>query len=490
VPLPTRIGRYAVRRRIGAGGFATVWLGYDESLDSPVAIKVLADNWTDDHHVKQRFVDEGRFLRKVESPHVVPVYDAGELDDGRPYLVMGYADQGTLADRLEVGGLERVEALEVVRQVGLGLSALHQQGVVHRDIKPGNVLFRTVEGSGETVEVRAMVGDLGLGKTVDMSSRLTMIAGTPTFVAPEQAQGERIDARADQYSLAALAYLLLTGRPPHRHATLAAAANPGAPDPMSTPDWPVPAAVEDVVRRGLAADRDERWPDVAAFTAALAQAAGSGPGAVGAPRVLPIDPQRTQPGARPSPLTAQPPLADPTPPKAARRRRVLVAVAAVVLLVAGAVGGYAAWLGLDDGSTTLSDSRSTLSVTVPDDWDRDTATDGWQPPDADTAYPALSVGSSADWETTGGEGVFVGVLPGSKLPRTVPGHPECGPPEDTIDDERDGDRSMTVYFTDCPSVTIERVVQVAANRLLWVQVRAATRATAVAVLDSVRTAGL
>jgi hypothetical protein len=490
VPLPTRIGRYAVRRRIGSGGFATVWLGYDESLDSPVAIKVLADNWTDDHHVKQRFVDEGRFLRKVESPHVVPVYDAGELDDGRPYLVMGYADQGTLADRLEVGGLERVEALEVVRQVGLGLSALHQQGVVHRDIKPGNVLFRTVEGSGETVEVRAMVGDLGLGKTVDMSSRLTMIAGTPTFVAPEQAQGERIDARADQYSLAALAYLLLTGRPPHRHATLAAAANPGAPDPMSTPDWPVPAAVEDVVRRGLAADRDERWPDVAAFTAALAQAAGTGPGAVGAPRVLPIDPQRTQPGARPSPLTAQPPLADPTPPKAARRRRVLVAVAAVVLLVAGAVGGYAAWLGLDDGSTTLSDSRSTLSVTVPDDWDRDTATDGWQPPDADTAYPALSVGSSADWETTGGEGVFVGVLPGSKLPRTVPGHPECGPPEDTIDDERDGDRSMTVYFTDCPSVTIERVVQVAANRLLWVQVRAATRATAVAVLDSVRTAGL
>ena len=353
MPLPTRIGRYAVRRRIGSGGFATVWLGYDESLDSPVAIKVLADNWTDDHHVKQRFVDEGRFLRKVESPHVVPVYDAGELDDGRPYLVMGYADQGTLADRLEVGGLARDEALEVVRQVGLGLSALHQQGVVHRDIKPGNVLFRTVEGSGETVEVRAMVGDLGLGKTVDMSSRLTMIAGTPTFVAPEQAQGERIDARADQYSLAALAYLLLTGRPPHRHATLAAAANPGEPDPMSTPEWPVPPAVEDVVRRGLAADRDERWPDVAAFTAALAQAAGSAPGAVGAPRVLPIDPQRTQPGARPSPLTAQPPLADPTPPKGARRRRVLVAVAAVVLLVAGAVGGYAAWLGLDEQHDAL-----------------------------------------------------------------------------------------------------------------------------------------
>jgi serine/threonine protein kinase len=502
VPLPTRIGRYAVRRRIGSGGFATVWLGYDESLDSPVAIKVLADNWADDHHVKQRFVDEGRFLRKVESPHVVPVYDAGELDDGRPYLVMAYADQGTLADRLSHGaaddpqrggGLPREEALEVVHQVGLGLTALHQQGVVHRDIKPGNVLFRTVEGSAggderETVEVRAMVGDLGLGKTVDMSSRLTMIAGTPTFVAPEQAQGERIDARADQYSLAALAYLLLTGRPPHGHTTLVAAASPGEPDPMSTPDWPVPPALEAAVRRGLAADRDDRWPTVASFTAALAEAAdASGPGPAGHPRVLAVDEQRTQPGARPSPLTAQPPLPGSTPPPVRRRHRLLVGLAALALLVAGGIGGYAAWRGLD-GTTTLSDSHSALTVTVPDDWDR--ATDGWQPPDSETTYPALSVGSSSDWASAGGEGVFVGVLPGTKLPRRVPGHPECAAMEDTIDDDRDGDRSMTVYYTDCPHVTVERVVQVAANRLLWVQVRAESRRTAVAVLDSVVTHGL
>ena len=103
--MPHRLGRYAVRRRIGSGGFATVWLAYDEQLDSPVAIKVLADNWTEDHQIRQRFLEEGRYLRKVESPHVVTVYDAGELDDGRPYLVMSYADQGTLADRLEVEGL-------------------------------------------------------------------------------------------------------------------------------------------------------------------------------------------------------------------------------------------------------------------------------------------------------------------------------------------------------------------------------------------------
>ena len=133
-----------MRRRIGSGAFATVWLAYDEQLDSPVAVKVLADNWTEDAHIRKRFQEEGRYLRKVESPHVVSVYDAGELDDGRPYLVMSYADQGTLADRLEVEGLTVAQAMEVVRQVGAGLQALHDRDIVHRDVKPANVLFRSL----------------------------------------------------------------------------------------------------------------------------------------------------------------------------------------------------------------------------------------------------------------------------------------------------------------------------------------------------------
>ena len=288
VSMPHRLGRYAVRRRIGSGGFATVWLAYDEQLDSPVAIKVLADNWTEDHQIRQRFLEEGRYLRKVESPHVVSVYDAGELDDGRPYLVMSFADQGTLADRLEVEGLTPAQAMEVVRQVGDGLQALHDRGILHRDVKPANVLFRTVEGSGGHT-VRAMVGDLGLGKALDMSSRLTMVAGTPTYVAPEQAAAESPDARADQYSLAALAYLLLTGRPPFTHTSLSDAKNPGALPPVSTPDRPFPPEVERVLRRGLARDREDRFPSVTAFVAALdggarADRAGSGDPAVARPR--------------------------------------------------------------------------------------------------------------------------------------------------------------------------------------------------------------
>jgi len=132
-----RIGRYAVPRRLGAGSFATVWLAHDDQLDSPVAIKVLAENWTDDTDVRRRFIEEGRFLRRVESPYVVAVYDAGELEDGRPYLVMTLADGGTLGDRVLVGdSIERSDAVAIVSQVAAGLGALRERGVLHRDVKP------------------------------------------------------------------------------------------------------------------------------------------------------------------------------------------------------------------------------------------------------------------------------------------------------------------------------------------------------------------
>ena len=487
--MPSRLGRYAVRRRIGSGGFATVWLAYDEQLDSPVAVKVLAENWTEDQAVRQRFLEEGRFLRKVESPYVVSVYDAGELEDGRPYLVMSYADQGTLADRLEVLGLTPGQALEVVRQVGAGLQALHVRGVLHRDVKPANVLFRTVEEGGRS-EVRAMVADLGLGKALDMSSRLTMIAGTPSFVAPEQAQGEPLDPRADQYSLAALTYLMLCGRAPYSHASLAAAAAPGAPPALSTPDRVYPKAVEAVVRRGLAADREDRWPDVASYVEALATALGPETVVDASAPWLPLDPELTQPGARPSPLLPSRPLPEPVPPRRSARR-VLGAVAGVVALAAGAGAGYAVEQ-RGDAEVSLTDRTGTLSVTVPGDWDRAWSPRSWEAPGGGGEFPALSVGTSVDWTDVGttAQGVFLGILPGDELPEQVPQHPECGAAQEPVDDTIDENPTRTVVYTRCPGgITVERVVQLASNRLLWVQVRSADRATATAVLDDVEAHG-
>jgi len=476
--MPNRLGRYAVRRRIGAGSFATVWLAYDEHLDSPVAIKVLADNWTDDFDVRRRFVEEGRFLRKVESPHVVAVYDAGELEDERPYLVMTYADQGTLADRIALGPLDPALAVEVIRQVGLGLEALHKRHVLHRDVKPANILFR----SGDDDSVRAMLGDLGLGKSLDMSSRLTMIAGTPSYVAPEQARGNPLDARADQYSLGALTYLVLTGRPPYRHESLLAAADPGAPDPMEIGN----PALEAVVARALAPERDDRWPSVQAYIDALV-AAANGADFTPPPRLDLVDPELTQVGKRPSPL----PVGGRVGPRNegriettwSWRRAVLVAAATLLALAGGGAAGWYAERHLDR-DVELSDATGTLSVTVPEAWATEVGDEGWLPPDQDVSYPALRIGSAQ------GTGVFLGVMPGDSLPTTLPGHPQCADARAGVHDRIHGDQALTVTHLDCPEVIVERVVHVARNRLLWVQVRADDQAEANAVLDSVQTHGL
>ncbi|WP_230487402.1 serine/threonine-protein kinase [Nocardioides anomalus] len=489
--MPAHLGRYAVRRRIGSGGFATVWLAYDEQLDSPVAVKVLADNWTEDHQVRQRFLEEGRYLRKVESPHVVSVYDAGELDDGRPYLVMSYADQGTLADRLEVDGLTPVQAVEVVRQVGAGLQALHDRGILHRDVKPANVLFRTVDTpDGEAV--RAMVGDLGLGKALDMSSRLTMVAGTPTYVAPEQAAAEAPDARADQYSLAALAYLLLTGRPPFRHGTLADAMHPLEVAPASTPERPFAPDVDAVLRRGLARDREDRFGTVTAFVDALVAAVDAPDD--GSATLLHRDPELTQPGPRPTVRpTVRPTEGAAAPPPRRRGRRVAVlALVGVVALAVGGGAGYAVQRSVAPTDHTVTDD--TLAVTVPEAWDRE-ATDGWLPPNGEDGprLSAVSAGTTSDWASSeDGEGVFAGLLASTKLPEELPAHPECGSAGRTIQDSRDGEDSLTAVYSDCPGGTVvaERTVLVTANTLLWVQVRARDRGTVNDVLDSVRTRGL
>ncbi len=462
-----------------------MWLAYDEHLDSPVAIKVLADNWTGDLHIRQRFLEEGRFLRKVESPHVVTVYDAGELADDRPYLVMAYADQGTLADRLELAPLEQGQALAVIQQVGRGLTALHDRGVLHRDVKPANVLFRTVENARGS-QVVAMLGDLGLGKAMDMSSRLTMVGGTPTYVAPEQALGEGLDARADQFSLAALSYYLLAGRQPYHHTTLAAAENPAPPAPMGI-DHP---EAEAVVAKGLAKDRCDRFEDVEAFTTALVDAMGGQVGEV--PQAwIPADPDLTG-------TTSRTELADGAPvaplSTATRRRRRTAWVAAVVLALA--LGGGAGWA-VERAVTedrTLDDATGTISVTVPEEWTAEVAPEQWTPAEGRQEQPSIASGTRPGWNSDDdpAPGVFVGILVGDKLPSRVPQHPACDNAGALIEDLQDGDSSMTVFFNGCPGadVTVERVVQLTSNRLLWVQVRSEDRATANRVLASVTTTGI
>ena len=445
-----RIGRYAVVRKLGSGGFATVWLGYDEVLDAEVAIKVLAEHWVDDADVRDRFLAEGRFLRRVDSPHVVGVHDIGETEEGRPFLVLTYADRGTLDQRLADGPMPVDEAIPVLQQIATGLRALHNRDLLHRDIKPANVLFRsTPEGE------RAMVGDLGLGKSLDAVSRLTLPGGTPAYVAPEQVRGDQLDPRADQYALAAVAYAMLSGRSPHGAKTLAAVlAITEPPAPLRTLRPEIPEVVEAAVQKGLALDRDERWPDVTAFAEGLT--AGEAieiprSARAGTPPLQPLEDQRTEvsrtePGER----------GEPGGPAKRRRTRaaVLIALAAAVLGAGGAYAGVR--IGTDRQWIRVTDSDGKISVEVPRSWARQVAGRGWTPPGATTTAPGLLLSDdNARWAETGSgvRGVFAGVLGGPKLPATIPAPQGCDPA--TTRTETD---MVSAVFTCGDLVTDERIV--------------------------------
>ncbi len=261
--LPERLGRLRRVDRIGAGGFATVWLYHDDELDSPVAVKALADNWAQRQDVCDRFLEEARFLRRADSDHVVRVYDIGEAD-GTPYFVMTYADRGTVADLVEPGTpMPIARVVDLMAQAGDGVAVLHRSGVIHRDIKPQNLLLRSTPEGGE----RVMVADLGVAKAMLHASGLTQVVGTPAYMAPEQANGLGLDLRADVHALGAVAYQLMTGRLV-REGGISSLAQPVLPPAPSTVAG-VPAPFDSVLLRALAPDPEERWPDVPSFVAGL-----------------------------------------------------------------------------------------------------------------------------------------------------------------------------------------------------------------------------
>ena len=248
------------------GGFATVWLYHDAELRSDVAVKALAENWAQRLDVRERFLEEARILRQADSDHIVRVYDVGEAD-GTPYFVMTYADLGSLATVLHEGvPLPTARAIDLVRQAGDGLTVLHEIGVVHRDIKPQNLLLRSGGSAGD----KLLVADLGVAKAMLHASGLTQVVGTPAYMAPEQATGGGIDIRADVHALAAVAYQMLTGQLVRTGSIseLVVASLPPAPSSLAD----LPRAVDDVLLRALEPDPADRWPDIASFVTALQRA--------------------------------------------------------------------------------------------------------------------------------------------------------------------------------------------------------------------------
>lgn len=266
------IGPYRLERVLGTGSFATVWLAFDDVLDRKVAVKILADNWSRDHDVRRRFLAEARVLLTVESPRIVRGFHMGETPEGQPYLVMAYADRGTVGDRIDQRRREgrcfdARETVGIATEVAHALVDVHASGHLHRDVKPTNVLIRSSSTrrniAGLAADETVVLGDFGLARGLDQSA-LTMVAGSPGYVAPEQAAGlTQLDRRADLYPLGRMMLEMLAGDPGGRATTMAGAATeqidvasllgtvPSGPEAPST-------ALVDVITRLVASNPDER----------------------------------------------------------------------------------------------------------------------------------------------------------------------------------------------------------------------------------------
>ncbi len=254
-----RLGQFQIVRQIGSGGMGDVYLGYDESLDRQVAIKVLPAELARDQDFVRRFHAEAAAAAKVAHPNVVPVYFIGE-DAGYHFFAMQFIEGESLSQRLaRRKRLEVDEAVEVVGECLGGLEAAHARGLIHRDIKPGNILLERETG-------RAMVVDFGLVRMIGQSTRMTatgMIMGTVDYIAPEQARGHKVDGRADIYSLGVLFYQLLAGRLPFEAETPTAMIFQHAyeePFPLSEAAPNVPRPVAEIIARMMAKDPEDRYP--------------------------------------------------------------------------------------------------------------------------------------------------------------------------------------------------------------------------------------
>jgi len=220
-----------VQRRLGAGNFATVYLAHDDRLAVPVAVKLLSDRWSWEPEVRGRFVQEARLLRSLNDQRVVQIRDIAETDDGRPYLVMDYATEGTLEQRMTELVQRQVrpdpqQLRTVAHAIANALGVLHERRIAHRDVKPSNMLITRVLGAAAPISAgheadllrpgeRLMLGDLGLAKDLAFDSGITVGVGTAGYMAPEQTlPGAKIDTRTDIFAASALMAQIASGEAP------------------------------------------------------------------------------------------------------------------------------------------------------------------------------------------------------------------------------------------------------------------------------------
>ena len=262
-------GRYALQRELGRGGMAVVYLAHDAKLDRLVAIKLLPPELSAHDTLRDRFLREARTAARLSHPHVVPIHAVDEVG-GYVFYVMSYVDGDTLAARVaNRGPLPPGEASRLLQEVAGALAAAHAQGVVHRDVKPANILLERATG-------RAIVTDFGIARVFGGGGTgVGELLGTPEYMSPEQAAGEAVDARSDLYSLGVVAYYMISGRLPFTAPTFQAVLAKQltqAPPSIASVAPGIPSSLAEVVDKCLIKDPDRRFQSAEALAAALAPA--------------------------------------------------------------------------------------------------------------------------------------------------------------------------------------------------------------------------
>ena len=327
--------RYEHPERIARGGMGEIYRAEDAHLARTVAVKVLAEHMAHNEDIRARFTREGLAAARLSNaPNVVTIFDVGE-HEGRPYIVMEYLAGGSLSDRITREGAQPLgRTLEWLQQAAAALDAAHASGIVHRDVKPANLLLDDDD--------RVKVADFGVASAAHLASftEAGTVLGTAGYLAPEQARGETATPASDRYALAVVAFELLTGARPFEResATAEAMAHVSAPIPPASAHNPeLPPEVDDALARGLAKEPKHRFESCADFVQALRDALDQ---AAGATSVAAIPPVRT----------------------ATRSRLPLILAALGALLVAGVVA--AALLAGGDGTPTAEEKTVTLEGTT------------------------------------------------------------------------------------------------------------------------------
>jgi hypothetical protein len=348
-------GRYELRELIGEGAFGRVYRGFDRRLAREVAVKVIKPWWAEDSAWVERFQREAQLLARVSDPGIVQIFDIGHAEEG-PYYVAELVAGESLAERLPRGRMELAETLAVAEQLCRALASAHAQGIVHCDVKPANVLL--------SAEGKVKVGDFGVARLAGGTSQAlsATVAGTPRYMAPEQARGRATSPATDVYSAGVVLYEMLTGEPPFLDGSAVELGLRHVQDEPPPLPASVPGAVRELVERALEKEPSRRFGDGATMAAALsAVASGSArtaqPSAAGR---APLLPRAAEPSDRPRRSTAD---VAPTVLRGShghgedprtRRRRIVVLLAAAVLIVSAVL---LVWLLAAGGRTTVPDLR-------------------------------------------------------------------------------------------------------------------------------------